>query len=115
MKARNRRHYLNLPCSSFRCRSTLRRLGNSAACKDCLSIRTNHVLTFLKYAVPLVGGAEKIINPDLIKTFQDQIDLLEKILDDLPGLDAIDSISSVTRHTRIVEEQQAVGPALRAL
>jgi internalin A len=75
----------------------------------------NHALSFLKYAVPLASGAEKIINPDLIKAFQDQIDLLEKILDDLPELDALDSMRSVTRHTRIVEGQQAVGPALRAL
>jgi internalin A len=75
----------------------------------------NHALSFLKYAVPLASGVEKIINPDLIKAFQDQIDLLEKILEDLPELDALDSMSSITRHTRIVEGQHAVGPALRAL
>lgn len=75
----------------------------------------NHALIFLKYAVPLAGGAEKIINPDLIKAFQDQIDLLEEILDDLPDLGALESMSSVTRHTLIIEGQQAEGPALRAL
>ncbi|HLZ80379.1 MAG TPA: COR domain-containing protein [Ktedonobacteraceae bacterium] len=75
----------------------------------------NHALTFLKYAVPLAGGAEKIINPNLIKTFQDQIDLLEKIIDDLPELEVFNSIGSVTLKMHFGEEQQAVGPALRAL
>jgi internalin A len=76
----------------------------------------NHALTFLKFAVPLASGTEKIISPNLIKSFQDQIDLLEKILDDLPKLGAIDSISSLlTVQLRVVEGQQALGPALRAL
>jgi Leucine-rich repeat (LRR) protein len=75
----------------------------------------NHVVSFLKYAVPLASGVEKIINPDLIKAFQDQIDLLEKIIDDIPNLDVLDSVATLPRQTRIVEEQQAVGPALRAL
>jgi internalin A len=74
----------------------------------------NHVLSFLKYAIPLASGVEKIINPAL-KAFQDQVDLLEKIIDDIPNLDVLDSVATVTRQTRIVEEQQAVGPALRAL
>ncbi len=75
----------------------------------------NHAVSFMKFAVPLASGVEKIINPDLIKAFQDQVDLLEKIIEDIPELDALDSMSSLTRQTRIVAEQQAVGPALRAL
>jgi internalin A len=80
-----------------------------------LSPWLSHVVSFLKYAVPLASGVEKIINPDLIKTFQDQIDLLGKIIDDIPNLDVLDSVPSLTKQTRIVEEQQAIGPALRSL
>ena len=54
----------------------------------------NHAVSFLVYAVPLASGVEKIINPDLIKAFQDQVDLLQKIIDDIPELEALDSRSS---------------------
>jgi Leucine-rich repeat (LRR) protein len=75
----------------------------------------NHVVTFLKYAVPLASGVEKLITPALIKEFQDQLDLLQQIIDDIPELAKLDTTQPVSRQTHIVEEQQAVGPALRAL
>jgi hypothetical protein len=75
----------------------------------------NHVVTFLKYAVPLSGGLEKLVDPALVKQFQDQLDLLEHITDDIPNLGTLDTMKSVASRIRVVEEQQAVGPALRAL
>src|SRR5258706_3606971 len=73
-----------------------------------LSPWLNYVVTFLKYAVPLSGGLEKLVDPALVQQFQDQLDLLEHITDDIPNLETLDTLKSMTSRTRVVEEQQAV-------
>lgn len=75
----------------------------------------HHVLTFLKYAMPLGSGVDKILNPDAIKQFQSQLDLLTSITNDLSSLTLPDTMKPVTANTRVIESQRSVGPALRAL
>ena len=50
-----------------------------------------------------------------VKPLQDSIDLMEKIFDDVPELADEDSPDSLTPQIHPDEDQQAVGPALRAL
>ena len=77
----------------------------------------HHALSFVKYALPLASGVEKVVDADMVKRFQNQLDVLTTITNDLttPGLTVRDTMRSVTERERIVERQQAEGPALRAL
>ncbi len=75
----------------------------------------NHLITFLKFAVPMGKAIDAVYDPETVKQFQAHIDLLEEITKDIPGLTALEAMKPITAQTRIVEHQQAVGPALRAL
>src|SRR6266568_259925 len=79
----------------------------------------NHLINFLKFAVPMgkaVGVVVEAIEilPD-IKQIQANIDLLEQITQDLPDLASHDSMKDMNEPTLTDQYQRTVGPALRAL
>src|SRR6266704_2401120 len=79
----------------------------------------NHLINFLKFAVPMgkaVGVVVEAVDilPD-IKQIQTNIDLLEQITQDLPDLASYDSMKDINEPTLTDKYQRTVGPALRAL
>jgi internalin A len=79
----------------------------------------NHLINFLKYAVPMgkaVGVVVEAVDilPD-IKQIQAHIDLLEHITQNLPELASYDSMIDVNQQTQTDQNQGVIGPALRAL
>src|SRR6266571_199652 len=79
----------------------------------------NHLINFLKFAVPMgkaVGVVVEAVEilPD-IKQIQANIDLLEHITQDLPDVASYDSMKDITEPTLTDQYQRTVGPALRAL
>ncbi len=79
----------------------------------------NHLINFLKFAVPMgkaVGVVVEAVDilPDM-KQIQANIDLLEQIVQDLPGFASPDSMKDVEEQTQTDQYQRTVGPALRAL
>src|SRR6266568_2070074 len=79
----------------------------------------NHLINFLKFAVPMgkaVGVVVEAVDilPD-IKQIQANIDLLEQITQDLPDLASHDSMKDMNEPTLTDQYQRTVGPALRAL
>src|SRR6266487_1297859 len=79
----------------------------------------NHLINFLKFAVPMgkaVGVVVEAVDilPD-IKQIQANIDLLEQITQDLPELASYDSMKDINELTQTDQYQRTVGPALRAL
>ena len=79
----------------------------------------NHLINFLKFAVPMgkaVGVVVEAVDilPD-IKQIQAHIDLLEVIAQDLPESVSYDSMKDVDEQTQTDQYQRTVGPALRAL
>src|SRR6266568_4849604 len=79
----------------------------------------NHLINFLKFAVPMgkaVGVVVEAIEilPD-IKQIQANIDLLEQITQDLPDVASYDSMKDINELTQTDQYQRTVGPALRAL
>jgi internalin A len=77
----------------------------------------NHLVNFLKFAVPMgkaVGVVVEAVDilPD-IKQLQANIDLLEQITQNLPELASYDSMKDMNEQTD--QYQRTVGPALRAL
>jgi hypothetical protein len=79
----------------------------------------NHLINFLKFAVPMgkaVGVVVEAVDilPDM-KQIQANIDLLEQIVQDLPGFASLDSMKDVEEQTQTDQYQRTVGPALRAL
>ena len=79
----------------------------------------NHLINFLKFAVPMgkaVGVVMEAVDllPD-IKQIQANIDLLEQIALDLPELATYDSMKDLHEQTQTDQYQRIVGPALRAL
>ncbi len=79
----------------------------------------NHLINFLKFAVPMgkaVGVVVEAVDilPD-IKQIQANIDLLEQITQDLPDLASYDSMKDINEPTLTDQYQRTVGPALRAL
>src|SRR6266566_2814452 len=79
----------------------------------------NHLINFLKFAVPMgkaVGVVVEAVDilPD-IKQIQANIDLLEQITQDLPDLASYDSMKDINEPTLTDKYQRTVGPALRAL
>jgi internalin A len=79
----------------------------------------NHLINFLKFAVPMgkaVGVVVEAVDilPD-IKQIQANIDLLEQITQDLPEFASYDSMKDVNEQTQTDQYQRTVGPALRAL
>src|SRR6266571_3264114 len=79
----------------------------------------NHLINFLKFAVPMgkaVGVVVEAVDilPD-IKQIQTNIDLLEQITQDLPDVASYDSMKDMNEPTLTDQYQRTVGPALRAL
>src|SRR6266700_1110097 len=79
----------------------------------------NHLINFLKFAVPMgkaVGVVVEAVEilPD-IKQIQANIDLLEHITQDLPDVASYDSMKDINELTQTDQYQRTVGPALRAL
>jgi internalin A len=79
----------------------------------------NHLINFLKFAVPMgkaVGVVVEAVDilPDT-KQIQAHINLLEEIVQDLPEFASYDSMKDLNEQTQTDQYQRIVGPALRAL
>lgn len=80
-----------------------------------LSPWLDHLMKFLKFGVPLgkaIGAVYEATELDQIRT---QIELMQAISDILPSVSRSDEMSSVVTLLNMNYEQQAIGPALRAL
>ncbi len=79
----------------------------------------NHLINFLKFAVPMGKAVGVVLDavdilPD-IKQIQANIDLLEQIAQDLPEFASYDSMKDVDEQMQTDQYQRTIGPALRAL
>jgi hypothetical protein len=75
----------------------------------------NHLINFLKFAVPMgkaIGGVYDAID---LKQIQAHIDLFEEIVRDLPEFASLDSVKGVDEQMRPDRYQRTIGPALRTL
>ena len=75
----------------------------------------NHLITFLKFAVPMGKVIDAVYDPEMVRRFQANIDLMEEMTKSLPELASLDEMRSITTQASVVQNKQAVGPALRAL
>jgi internalin A len=75
----------------------------------------NRLIDFLKFAVPMGKAVGNVFDAVDIKQIQANIDLLEEIAKDLPEFASPDSIKDVDKQPQLERDQQAIGPALRAL
>lgn len=74
----------------------------------------NHLVTFLKYGVPLGYAASVAFDAAQFKPMEDTANLVKEIVDSLPEIAALDS-PDITANPAGSMDHQAVGPALRAL
>lgn len=74
-----------------------------------------HLITFLKFGIPLAGAAGSVIDAMDFKNFEAEINLLEKLTEDLPDIVESDVSSFEYRYARNAQKQATIGPALRAL
>ena len=70
-----------------------------------------YLVTFLKYGFPVAGMALSILNHQELKSFDNEIDLLGKLNEELPEIGEGDSL--LDEEFRVADEQ--VGSALRVL
>ncbi len=75
----------------------------------------NHLVTFLKFGVPLGKAIGVVFDAMDVKPLQDSIDLMEEIVNDVPKFADEESMKPIATQTSLVEVPQAAGPALRAL
>jgi hypothetical protein len=75
----------------------------------------NHLIKFLKFGVPMGKALGAVIDEVDVKQMQANIDLLGEITKHLSEFPALDSMERSTTVPIMHKEQQAVGPALRAL
>jgi hypothetical protein len=75
----------------------------------------NHLVNFLKFAVPMGKAIGAVYDAVDIKQMDSNIGLLEEISRDLPEFASLDSMKNLDKESRADQEQQIVGPALRAL
>jgi internalin A len=75
----------------------------------------NHLITFLKFAVPMGEAFGQVYAAVEIKQMQSSIGLMEEIIGSLPEFSALDSTGRLGNQLRPEQELQTVGPALRAL
>jgi GTPase SAR1 family protein len=74
-----------------------------------------HLITFLKFGVPIAGKVLGVaLTEETYKQLDNQVQLLEKIIEDLPDMAEHDPISLAERHHAGGFEQN-IGPALRVL
>src|SRR6266849_359920 len=71
----------------------------------------NHLINFLKFAVPMGKAIGDVFDAVDIKQIQANIDLLEEIAKDLPGFASLDSMKEVDKQTQPDQYQQTVGTA----
>ncbi len=75
----------------------------------------NHLINFLKFAVPMGKVISGVYDAIDVKQIQAHIDLLEEIVKDLPEFPSLDEAKGVDVQTRPDLYQRTIGPALRAL
>ena len=74
-----------------------------------------HLITFLKFGVPIAGKIlDAALTEEMYKRLDNQVQLLEKIIEDLPDIAEHDPTSLAERHHPGGFEQN-IGPALRVL
>src|SRR5437667_1932811 len=79
-----------------------------------------HIITFLKQGIPLAGAVGAVIDTVDFKNFEAEINLLEKVTEDLPNIVESDQrtavgLSQPSEHAHDGQEETMIGPALRAL
>ncbi len=76
-----------------------------------------HLITFLKYGVPIAGAALNVaLNEDVYKHIDKQVGLLEKIIEDIPDLDEKGSVGlTEMERARSGGWEHSSGAALRVL
>ncbi|WP_201377868.1 COR domain-containing protein [Ktedonobacter sp. SOSP1-85] len=74
-----------------------------------------YVIAFLKHGVPFVGAAGAVIDAVDVKKFEAEINLLEKMTEELPNIVESDPSGFEYKHPHDGREQTTIGPALRAL
>jgi internalin A len=80
-----------------------------------LSPWLDHLMKFLKFGIPLGKAIGAVYDATEIDQIRTQIELMQAISDILPGVSKLDEMSSVVTLLNLSDEQQAMGPALRAL
>ncbi len=76
----------------------------------------NHLIQFLKFAVPMAGKAAGVAYDEIVmKDLKSSIELMEEITKNIPELPALDSMKRANVVPYIAEDQHVVGPALRVL
>src|SRR6266568_2872488 len=76
----------------------------------------NHLVTFLKFGIPLAGKSlEALLDEVDVKKIQNSINLIEEIAKDSPQLPVLDSMDRSTTVPILHRQQEMIGPALRAL
>jgi internalin A len=72
------------------------------------------LVTFLKFGVPIGHAIGALVDEVNIRQWETQIELLEKITEDLPDIPTIDDMGR-REQSLYSEKEQTEGPALRAL
>jgi internalin A len=75
----------------------------------------NHLVTFLKFAVPKGAALGQVYDAAEIKQMQSSIGLMKEIIESLPEFSTLDSSMRLSNQLRPEQEQRIIGPALRAL
>jgi hypothetical protein len=75
----------------------------------------NRLVTFFKFGVPLGQAIGVVYGAIDVKPLEDSLDLMEEIINDVPEFADESSIQSLDTEMHLIEGQQAVGPALRAI
>ncbi len=73
----------------------------------------NHLVTFLKYGIPLGQAIGLVYAAVDVKSMQDTIGMVNQIVSDVPELEAPDGVRAVSGH--LAGGQHVAGAALRAL
>jgi internalin A len=74
-----------------------------------------NLVTLLKYGVPLAGAVGAIVDAVDFKNFDAQVQLLEKISEDLPDIVESDPLQPASRTFKEGRVDEAIGSALRVL
>ena len=80
-----------------------------------LSPWLNYLIKFLKFGVPMGKALGAVVDEVDVKQMQTSINLLEEITKHFSEFTPLDSMDRSTTVPLMRKEQQAVGPALRAL
>jgi internalin A len=75
----------------------------------------NRLSILLKVGIPLTKAVGDVFDKIDVDQMKDQIALVEEITKNLPMLPMLDTLDTSVPETHFQQEQQAIGPALRAL